>query len=305
MRLRTALFGALLFLQSALVVTGGAVRLTGSGLGCPTWPECTPGSYTPVPHQAEGQLHAWIEFGNRLLTFALLLSAVIVAINVFAPRRLGRVLAAFNISLSGRRDLRWLAAGQVLGIFGQGVLGGITVLTDLHPLPVAGHLLLSMFLIAGATSIYSRRHSASVKIAAPTKTISVLSRAHIAISFIVLILGTIVTGSGPHAGDEKAQRFGFDIRSVAILHADAVIFLIGLTIALLVAASVTKSTKKAIYIFFAVSLVQGGVGYAQYFTGIPELLVAIHLAGATIFWIAAWRTRLSVVRTSQQERDRI
>ena len=304
MRVRTALFGVLLFLQSALVLTGGAVRLTGSGLGCPTWPECTPGSYTPVPHQAEGQLHAWIEFGNRLLTFALLLSAVLVAINVFAPRRLGRVLAAFNISLSGRRDLRSLAAGQVLGIIGQGVLGGITVLTDLHPLPVAGHLLLSMFLIAGATSLYSRRHEPHVKISAPTKTVSLLSQTHIAISFIVLILGTIVTGSGPHAGDEKAQRFGFDIRSVAILHADAVIFLMGLTIALLVAASVTRSTKKAIYIFFAISLAQGGVGYAQYLTGIPEILVAIHLAGATIFWIAAWRIRLSVVRTSQQERDR-
>ena len=304
MRVRTALFGVLLFLQSALVLTGGAVRLTGSGLGCPTWPECTPGSYTPVPHQAEGQLHAWIEFGNRLLTFALLLSAVLVAINVFAPRRLGRVLAAFNISLSGRRDLRSLAAGQVLGIIGQGVLGGITVLTDLHPLPVAGHLLLSMFLIAGATSLYSRRHEPHVKISAPTKTVSLLSQTHIAISFIVLILGTIVTGSGPHAGDEKAQRFGFDIRSVAILHADAVIFLMGLTIALLVAASVTRSTKKAIYIFFGISLSQGGVGYAQYLTGIPELLVAIHLAGATIFWIAAWRIRLSVVRTSQQERDR-
>ena len=303
MRVRTALFGVLLFLQSALVLTGGAVRLTGSGLGCPTWPECTPGSYTPVPHQAEGQLHAWIEFGNRLLTFALLLSAVLVAINVFAPRRLGRVLAAFNISLSGRRDLRWLVAGQILGILGQGVLGGITVLTDLHPLPVAGHLLLSMLLIAGATSIYSRRHEPQLKVSAPTKTVSLLSKTHIAVSFIVLILGTIVTGSGPHAGDEKAQRFGFDIRSVAILHADAVIFLMGLTIALLVAASVTHSTKKAIYIFFGISLAQGGVGYAQYLTGIPELLVAIHLAGATIFWIAAWRIRLSVVRTSQQERD--
>ena len=288
MRLRIAIFGVLLFLQSALVVTGGAVRLTGSGLGCPTWPECTPGSYTPVPYQAEGQLHAWIEFGNRLLTFALLLSALIAVIYVLKSRR---------------KDLRSLAAGQVLGIVGQGVLGGITVLTDLHPLPVAGHLLLSMFLIAGAASLYSRREAPQFKVAAPTKTISVLSQAHIAISFIVLILGTIVTGSGPHAGDAKAQRFGFDIRSVAILHADAVIFLMGLTIALLVAASVTKSTKKAIYIFFAISLAQGGVGYAQYLTGIPELLVAIHLAGATIFWIAAWRIRLSVVRTSQQERD--
>jgi cytochrome c oxidase assembly protein subunit 15 len=284
----TALFGVLLFLQSALVLTGGAVRLTGSGLGCPTWPECTPGSYTPVPYQAEGQFHAWIEFGNRLLTFALLLVAVIAVFKVVGTRR---------------KDLGLLVAGQVLGILGQGLLGGITVLTDLHPLPVAGHLLLSMLLIAGATSLYSRRHEPHVKVPAATKTISRVSQAHIAISFIVLILGTIVTGSGPHAGDEKAQRFDFDIRSVAILHADAVIFLMGLTIALLVAASVTNSTKKTIYIFFGISLAQGGIGYAQYLTGIPELLVAIHLAGATIFWIAAWRIRLSVVRTPQQERE--
>ena len=290
MRLRTAIFGVLLFLQSALVLTGGAVRLTGSGLGCPTWPECTPGSYTPVPYQAEGQLHAWIEFGNRLLTFALLISALVAVIYVLK---------------SGRKDLRSLAAGQVLGIIGQGVLGGITVLTDLHPLPVAGHLLLSMFLIAGATSIYSRRHAPQVKVAAPTKTVSVISQLHLAIAFIVLILGTLVTGSGPHAGDEKAQRFDFDIRTVAILHADAVIFLVGITIALLVAASVAQSTKKAIYIFFVVTLAQGAIGYTQYLTGIPEALVAAHLAGATIFWIAAWRIRLSVVRTSQQERDRL
>jgi cytochrome c oxidase assembly protein subunit 15 len=290
MRLRTAIFGVLLFLQSALVVTGGAVRLTGSGLGCPTWPECTPGSYTPVPYQAEGQLHAWIEFGNRLLTFALLLSALIAVIYVLK---------------TGRKDLRSLAAGQVLGILGQGVLGGITVLTDLHPLPVAGHLLLSMLLIAGATSLYSRRHEPQMKVSAPTKTLSLVSQLHIVVAFVVLILGTLVTGSGPHAGDEKTQRFGFDIRSVAILHADAVILIVGITLALLVAASVAQSTKKAIYIFFAVTLAQGAIGYTQYFTGIPEILVAAHLAGATIFWIAAWRIRLSVVRTSQRERDRI
>lgn len=288
MRLRTAIFGVLLFLQSALVLTGGAVRLTGSGLGCPTWPECTPGSYTPVPYQAEGQLHAWIEFGNRLLTFALLISALVAVIYILK---------------SGRKDLRSLAAGQVLGIIGQGVLGGITVLTDLHPLPVACHLLLSMLLIAGATSLYSRRHTPQVKVPAPTKAVSVISQLHLVVAFIVLILGTLVTGSGPHAGDEKAQRFGFDIRTVAILHADAVIFLVGITIALLVAASVAQSTKKAIYIFFVITLAQGAIGYTQYLTGIPEALVAAHLAGATIFWIATWRIRLSVVRTSQQERD--
>lgn len=287
MRLRTALFGILLFLQSALVVTGGAVRLTGSGLGCPTWPECTPGSYTPVPHQEEGQLHAWIEFGNRLLTFALLLSALSVVLYVL---------------VSGRKDLRLLAAGQVIGILGQGVLGGITVLTDLHPATVASHLLLSIFLIAGATSLFSRRHKPQKKVAAPTKTISILSRVHIVVAYIVIILGTIVTGSGPHAGDEKAPRFGFDIQTVAWLHADAVIFLMGLTIAFLVTATLEQKTKKAIYIFLGISLGQGAIGYMQYFTGIPEALVAAHLIGATIFWIAAWRIRLTVVRTSLEER---
>ena len=288
MHLRTALYGVLLFLQSALVVTGGAVRLTGSGLGCPTWPECTPGSYTPVPHQAEGQLHAWIEFGNRLLTFALLFSALSVIAHVLLTRR---------------KDLRLLAAGQLVGILGQGVLGGITVLTDLHPLPVAGHLLLSIILIAGATSLYSRRHSPNQKSAAPTKTIAILSQLHIVTAFVVIVLGTLVTGSGPHAGDEKSRRFGFDIQTVAWIHADAVIFLMGLTVALLVTASLEQRTKKAIYIFLGISLAQGAIGYTQYFTGIPEALVAAHLAGATIFWIAAWRIRLSIVRTSHKERD--
>ncbi len=286
MRLKTALFGVLLFLQSALVLTGGAVRLTGSGLGCPTWPECTPGSYTPVPHQEEKQLHAWIEFGNRLLTFALLLAALLVVLNILITRR---------------KDLRLLAAGQVLGIMGQGVLGGITVLTDLHPATVAAHLLLSMLLIAGATSLYSRRHTPTVKVSAPTKTISVLSRMHVIVSFIVLILGTLVTGSGPHAGDEKSPLFDFDIRTVAWIHADAVIFLMGLTVAFLVTASLGQSTKKAIYIFLGISLAQGAIGYLQYFTGIPEILVAAHLLGATVFWIASWRVRLSVVRTPKEK----
>jgi len=209
--------GLLLFLQAALVVTGGAVRLTGSGLGCPTWPECTPGSYTPVPHQAEGQLHAWIEFGNRLLTFVLVFASIAVLIAVLR---------------AGRKDLRGLAVGQFLGIFGQGVLGGITVLTDLNPIPVAGHLLLSIILIAGATSLHSRRHAPVSFVKAPSLT-SKISITHIATSFLVIVLGTLVTGSGPHAGDLQAKRFGFDIRTVAWIHADAVIFLLGITAAIL------------------------------------------------------------------------
>ena len=271
--------GVLLFLQAALVVTGGAVRLTGSGLGCPTWPECTPGSYTPVPHQAEPQLNVWIEFGNRLLTFVLVIASVAVIIAVLKSKR---------------KDLRGLAIGQFLGIFGQGILGGITVLTDLNPIPVAGHLLLSIILIAGATSLYSRRYLPAVFVEAESLT-SKISKAHIAISFLVIVLGTIVTGSGPHAGDAQAKRFGFDIRTVAWMHADVVIFLLGLTLAFYVAQGTSAKTKKTIKTFTVIALAQGAIGYVQYFTGIPEVLVAAHLLGATLVWIAAWRIRLSVI----------
>jgi cytochrome c oxidase assembly protein subunit 15 len=286
-RIRSILFGALLTLQAGLVLTGGAVRLTGSGLGCPTWPECTPGSYTPVANQAEGQLHAWIEFGNRLLTFALVIIAVVVLAMVLKAKR---------------RDLRLLAIGQVLGILGQGVLGGITVLTDLHPAPVAAHLLLSMVLIAAAASLYERRnYPASKKYsqieAGPTsKQIKVVSLIHLVLSFAVIVLGTLVTGSGPHAGDEKARRFGFDIQTIAWIHADAVIALLGVTLALYFIAGLSPQTRRRIVIFGLIALSQGAIGYIQYFTGIPEVLVAIHLLGATLVWIAAWRIRLSIVR---------
>jgi len=279
MKLRRALYGVLLVLQSGLVLTGGAVRLTGSGLGCPTWPECTPGSYTPVPNQAEGQLHAWIEFGNRLLTFALVAVALAVLVHVLFKKR---------------RDLRLLAIGQVLGILGQGLLGGITVLTDLHPLPVAGHLLLSIILIAGATSLYDRRETGVIRIKPTEKITANLSKAHIYLTFIVIALGTLVTGSGPHAGDEDSRRFGFDIRTVASIHAEAVVALLGLTLALYVAVRATPLHRRRIVVFTVISLAQGAIGYIQYFTGIPEILVAAHLLGSTLVWISAWRLRLAI-----------
>jgi cytochrome c oxidase assembly protein subunit 15 len=287
MAFRRAIYGLLLFLQAALILTGGAVRLTGSGLGCPTWPECTPGSYTPVPNQAEGALHAWIEFGNRLLTFGLVAISLVVLVHVLITKR---------------RDLRLLAAGQLLGILGQGVLGGITVLTDLHPLPVASHLLLSIILVAAAVSLYDRRETPVEKIKQSDKLISLLSKSHLALSFIVIVLGTLVTGSGPHAGDAQARRFDFDIRSVAILHADAVIALFGLTLALAVALRANKVILNKIYIFTFIALAQGAIGYIQYFTGIPEILVAAHLLGATLVWIAAWRIRLMFITTSTNHR---
>jgi cytochrome c oxidase assembly protein subunit 15 len=124
-----------------------------------------------------------------------------------------------------------------------------------------------------------------------------ISLAHIAISFAVIVLGTLVTGSGPHAGDEKARRFGFDIRTMAWLHADVVIALLGLTAAFYILVRNDKELSRRIGIFTAIALAQGAIGYIQYFTGIPEILVAAHLLGATLVWIAAWRIRITVTKT--------
>ena len=277
------IFTFLLILQAALVVTGGAVRLTGSGLGCPTWPECTPGSYTPVPKQAEGQLHAWIEFGNRLLTFLLLLVALIALV----------IAVRVSKGLRNKSSIRSLALGQVLGIFGQGILGGITVLTDLNPIPVAAHLLLSMLLISGAASL--RFTIVGLETQQTDTTQLTLIRSQVVITAVVLVLGTIVTGSGPHAGDEKTKRFSFDPRSVSVLHADFVIILSVITIILWL---LTKSLKGVIYrrnnILLLIIFMQGIIGYVQYFTGLPELLVGFHLLGSTLTWIAVWTLFKSV-----------
>jgi cytochrome c oxidase assembly protein subunit 15 len=266
------------FLQSALIVTGGSVRLTGSGLGCPTWPECTPGSYVPVANQAEGQLHAWIEFGNRLLTFVLLICAL--AVVTFSVR--------VSKNAANKERVRSLAALQILGIFGQGMLGGVTVLTDLHPLTVAAHYLLSILLIAGAISL--RYELIGTPVEKTTGLISFLMPIFVWLTFLVLVAGTIVTGSGPHAGDEKAERFGFDPQVVSWIHADLVIALIVLAVMLLLIAHQSRMSLlvRRIGIFLLIAFSQGVIGYIQYFTGLPEALVAAHLIGSTLVWGSVW-----------------
>jgi cytochrome c oxidase assembly protein subunit 15 len=279
------IFGLLVFMQMAIVVTGGAVRITGSGLGCPTWPECTPGSYTPVPNQAEGQVHAWIEFGNRLLTFVLLLGALIA------------LVIALRVSKHAvtKNRIRLLAALQLIGILGQGVLGGITVLTDLHPIPVASHFLLSVFLIAGAISL--RYEMVGIVRQKADGIVATLMPVLIWLTLFVIVAGTIVTGSGPHAGDENAKRFGFSPRVVSWLHADLVIALVVLTLILWLITRVSQNTviHRYLSIFLLISLSQGLIGYVQYFTGLPEILVAAHLLGATLVWASAW----SLIKVSQ------
>jgi cytochrome c oxidase assembly protein subunit 15 len=177
------IFTALLIFQCVIVITGGIVRITGSGLGCPTWPECAPGSYTPSPEQLEDPLHIWIEFGNRLLTFVLGIAA----------------LAALFYSLRFIPNLRirLLALGQVLGIVGQAILGGITVLTGLHPTTVAAHLLLSIILISGALSLRQRVYGRIPRSFETQRLTRSLSKALVALGFVVIVMGTIVTGTGP------------------------------------------------------------------------------------------------------------
>ena len=269
----------MVFTQSAIVVTGGAVRITGSGLGCSTWPECTPGSYTPTPDQPEAPLHAWIEFGNRLLTFVLLLNALMLMISILRNRR---------------KELRKMGAFQIIGILAQGVLGGITVLTGLNPATVAAHFLLSIILIAGALSLRQRVYLRTPSYLVLLPIVKRLMALHLFLTCAVLFVGTIVTGSGPHAGDTTAERFNLDARTMSWIHADLVIALIGVTVALLIAVRLGESeaTKAAILkkvqLFLLIALSQGAIGYVQYFTGLPEILVGMHLVGAVVVWLAAW-----------------
>ena len=291
MKLKKFIYTSLLVLQAGIVVTGGAVRLTGSGLGCPTWPECTPGSYTPVPHQAQGALHSWIEFSNRLLTFALVIASIAALIGA----------VRWSNERADKKQIRLLALGQFVGIFAQGILGGITVLTKLNPIPVAGHFLLSIPLIAGALSLRQRMLGRTSQVHIPSSlnsTTIALTKVLIPLTALVITLGTLVTGSGPHAGDLQAKRFGFDTRMISWLHADVVIALIMLTLALLLVHRVSDKTSqdasfnKSIVIFLGISLSQGLIGYIQYFTGLPELIVGLHLLGSTLVWTSAWNIKL-------------
>jgi cytochrome c oxidase assembly protein subunit 15 len=279
------IFYLLLILQAGLVVTGGAVRITGSGLGCPTWPECTGNSYLPIAGQAEGTLHSWIEFGNRLLTFALFFVAI--AAVIFSIRK-------------ARKDLLWRSGLQILGILGQGVLGGITVLTKLNPLAVASHFILSIFLIAGAASMVERGRTPLMSIRPTDLKLRVIASVQVLLTFLVIVLGTLVTGSGPHAGDWQAPRLKIDSRAISWLHADAVIALLGVSLALAVLPNLSPVTKRRVKYFFAATLVQALIGYVQYIQGLPELLVAAHLLGSTLVWIATWRIWLSITTAERK-----
>lgn len=261
-----------LIAQSGIIVTGAIVRLTGSGLGCPTWPDCAPGSLIPVAGQVEG-FHKYIEFGNRTLTFLVL--AISIALFVFSL-------------LNEKRNIIVWSFLPLIGTLLQAVLGGITVLTGLHPSTVMAHFLLSIVLVGISVKIYDYFNNKRIFEPLP-KIVDSYVKLVTLVGLAVIILGTITTGSGPHSGDEIAARFDLDIRVIAWLHADSVLLFVGLIVGLLVITVINKESKdiyKITRTLFIICLVQGLIGYVQWFNGLPWLLVSLHVIGAVIIWIA-------------------
>ena len=261
-----------LIAQSGIIVTGAIVRLTGSGLGCPTWPDCAPGSLIPVAGQVEG-FHKYIEFGNRTLTFLVL--AISIALFVFSL-------------LNEKRNIIVWSFLPLIGTLLQAVLGGITVLTGLHPSTVMAHFLLSIVLVGISVKMYAYFNNQRTSKVLP-KIVDNYVKIVTLVGLAVIILGTITTGSGPHSGDEIAARFDLDIRVIAWLHADSVLLFVGLVIGLLVITRINTESKQIYKInrtLFIICLVQGFIGYVQWFNGLPWILVSFHVIGAVITWIA-------------------
>jgi cytochrome c oxidase assembly protein subunit 15 len=265
-----------------IVVTGALVRLTASGLGCPTWPQCTDQSYVTHP---ELGVHGAIEFGNRLLTFVLVAIAVLTWVTALLHREGGRP----------RRDLRRLTAGLALGIPAQGVIGGITVLTRLNPFVVALHLLASMVLIGLSVWLVRRTRHLTARPAARRAVVA--TRVAFVLMWLAVWLGTVVTGSGPHAGDGGAVRTGFDGALVTHLHAAAVY---GAVAATVVVCALLRS--RAALLLLAVEVLQAGLGITQYRLGLPVALVILHLLGASLAVAASTNLFLSVRRPDAGER---
>jgi len=275
-----------------IVVTGAAVRLTGSGLGCPDWPTCAENRIV-----APWEYHAMVEFVNRTIT-GLVSVAVMLAV-------LGSL-----VRVPRRKDLLWLSLGLVAGVIGQIVLGGLTVLFELKPGFVMAHFLVSMVLIANAVVLHHRagRPDGPTRPAVGPDLLA-LGRLGVGAAALTMFLGTIVTSSGPHGGDEHAERLPFLLPDVARLHGISVMLFLVLTLVTalkLRRAGVDARILRRSEVLLAVLVAQGVLGYVQYFTGVPALLVGFHVVGATAVWIAVLRLALALrvpVATAGPESD--
>lgn len=277
-----------LVLQIAIVGTGGAVRLTASGLGCSTWPQCEPGSFVPVLHDAT-TYHVFVEFGNRLMTFVLTAAAVAVAYVVWPDRTRAR----------SYRLLGWL---PIAGVVAQAVIGGVLVLLELPPVLVSLHFLLSMVLVAGSLVLLHRHDEGD---GAPVVVVDALSRAltHVvaALLALVLVLGTLTTGAGPHSGDDEVgYRLAVDPLVMAKIHGAAVWAFVAVLVVVLWRTRTTRSagpgaaaTQRAARVLLVLSVLQAVIGYVQTATGLPIALVNLHLIGAALLAAGGARVWLS------------
>lgn len=282
-RLTAALLLANLVGQVLIVVTGGAVRLTGSGLGCSTWPQCEPGSFTPAFHE-ELSIHPYVEFGNRLVSVVLTAIAVAVAVRV-------------GLDVARSRSFRLLGVVPLVGVLAQAVIGGLSVLADLHPAVVGFHFLASMGLVVASVVLLERFRAGdapAVLVVAPR--VLALGRALAVAAVVVVALGVVVTGAGPHSGDETTgYRFAVDPFATARIHSAAAWVFVGVTAALLVAArNGPERLRGRLWMLAAVTLAQGAIGYVQIVTGLPEVLVGAHMLGAALLTLATTRVYLGL-----------
>lgn len=277
LRIQRIVAAAVVLTQGGIAVTGAIVRVTASGLGCPTWPQCFPGSFTPVPHAEVAGIHQAVEFGNRLLTFLVVLTAAAAVVVVTRARRRREVLV-----------YAWLMPASTVV---QAVIGGITVLTGLLWWTVAIHLLASMTMVWVAVVLYVKIGEPDDgipqrRVPKPLRQLTFLSGVVLS---AVLVTGTMVTGAGPHAGDKSLDspvpRLGLDIVMLVYRHSSLVTaylaLLIGLGFALLAVRAPRPVTVRLVVLVVLVCL-QGMVGTVQFYTGVPAALVAVHVAGAAI-----------------------
>ncbi|NYH50721.1 MULTISPECIES: COX15/CtaA family protein [Nocardiopsis] len=279
--------------NAGIAVTGATVRVTSSGLGCSEWPRCTPESFVPVGTE-HAALNAAIEFGNRTLTFVVLAVAVItfVAVMRMSPRR---------------RDLVRMAAVVPFGVLGQGVVGGITVWSDLHPASVAAHFLLSMVVVFVTVALYVRcREPEGRPRVSVGPMLHAVSVGLVVVGFMLLVAGTVVTGTGPHGGDAAAPRWAFDLPAVTRLHsALAWLTLAGALLATVIAfrGGARRPVRRSSAFLLAVVVLQGVLGYTQYALGLPETLVVLHVLGSTLTWVAVCRLYFSTTRLTPPGRE--
>ena len=265
--------------NSGIAVTGATVRVTSSGLGCSEWPKCTPESFVPVG-TGHSTFHAAIEFGNRTLTFLVLAVGVIVLVATVRMR-------------PRRRDLLVMAALVPVGVFGQAVVGGITVWSDLHPASVGAHFVLSVLVVILTMAYYVRCREPQGRLR-PTVTplLRLTATALVPVGLVLIVAGVVVTGTGPHGGDAAAPRWDFPLESVTRVHSLLAWLTTALTVAVLVMAlrsAAPRPVRVQAWLLLAVLLAQGVLGYAQYLLGLPAWMVVLHVLGSLLTWTAILR----------------